>query len=616
MVLPIELQYAILVKCDYNTIIKYCLCNRSTLNFCKDQHLWQQKACYDFSIDRQSFSRINVPDNDPMLKYIYLWSKFENSVLNKFMLSSGYAQNIKVISFIRDIGGKIELSLKTSKDPVDIVQTIHKKRPFTTYELERIINTSSDIGNIKLCEFSIECGCNNLNTSLIQASHKGFLDIVIFLIKKGANDLHRAVSYASMGGHLDVIKYIYENNNLMDLTHVLRLVSGPHPNLFIVEYITQSNKNININDCFIQSINNKHYDIIRYFLKLHPSNIYQGLEKSVYTGDLNIFKLLFNYCVNKNINVSNIIEISITQNRSKIICFLIDNNFKLSHQNILYLYNNKNKNVIDKYLTEHDNDKFSSSNISEALCCPISYAIIKNAIDINVFIKEVFTTASGCDKIYDNIGLIMMIIKYCHNIHKNLIISSVLKYDNLKGYSHHSNTKPQLNIYKKSLIYGLINNSFNNNNFDVAITIILYLQENNLLQFFIDIIEDISIKKLTKNNPSLANYFINLIIHNQNKNYKDILENLLYKSLIENHTDTISYFIQNLGYNADDLLIKCAKNNIVESAKYLIEFENAQKIYECIDISINKNYHELTEYLLQINNDDCEDFDYDYLDDI
>ena len=230
--LPTEILINILLKSDYEQIVKICQQSKRLRNICDDRYFWQNKAQRDFG------QKLPKEINNPKIGYLKLLTvegKRCEIGSERFWDASQCLLNAT-------IRGKLNLvTYFTSRisDPIWIIKAMFSAVRFRHVDIIEFFTNRIQRFHPDLYNFL-------LNSALHGASAGNHLDLVHHYLNLGANDINGAVNAAATYGSLDVLRELYKDGSIdLEKTFVTAAGTG---NINILEYLISNWDNmININ---------------------------------------------------------------------------------------------------------------------------------------------------------------------------------------------------------------------------------------------------------------------------------------------------------------------------------------------------------------------------------
>ncbi len=143
---------------------------------------------------------------------------------------------------------KIDFRIKIYRPFLDMMDG----KKIARESLDDMITIMAANGNIRGVKLLIEKGADvyifSDSTPLIEASMKGYLDVVKYLVEEKHVDIHvwndEALFRAAASGHLDVVKYLVENGAVVDAAGSPLNQAVVDGHLDVVKYLVEHGANI------------------------------------------------------------------------------------------------------------------------------------------------------------------------------------------------------------------------------------------------------------------------------------------------------------------------------------------------------------------------------------
>lgn len=123
-------------------------------------------------------------------------------------------------------------------------------------------------GNMDFVDFFLQKGAD-VNYGLAGASLKGDIKLINYFLDKGAEDLNEAIAYASKGGSSETVSYLVNKALEKDIdinwNRALNNAAGKG-NLNLVEYFIDVRGADDLDNAMTSAIIGNHYDVVKYLI--------------------------------------------------------------------------------------------------------------------------------------------------------------------------------------------------------------------------------------------------------------------------------------------------------------------------------------------------------------
>ena len=326
-----------------------------------------------FNIEHLTEKYSNELNNyrDELLKQISLNTRSEIELVNQ----NGLNQNkneLKKVKFKRS-----KLDLKCVRKLINIEFSLGRRLSDSQLVKYKSILGFSDFISTKLKEADKKIG-----EALLQAVHKGNLEVVKILVDNGA-DVNSSVSkntraliLAAERDKFEIVKYLVENGadvNLRDYGNTTALMMASFENLEIVRYLIEKGADVNAKNnnkytALSQATLTGHIDIVKCLVEngidVNSKDYFDNtaLISASENGRLNIVKYLVEHGADVNIaNELNITALSIASQlgRFEVVKYLVENGADVTKKNSdnktpLMLAKERGNSELIRYLTRSE----------------------------------------------------------------------------------------------------------------------------------------------------------------------------------------------------------------------------------------------------------------------
>jgi len=254
--LPYETLFNILLSLSYQQIINFCQTNRQYYSICQDNNFWAIKAVREFKITVKQFYQSQLTGQD---RYLQL---------------------------LAEVG---DICVPGSERIIDV---------------NKCLGLVSANNNIKLIDYFITKGADDINYALLQAAKNGHLEVIRYLLSLLPEDtiiprdvLKEALILATYGQHQLIIKYLItlgkffhqlDVNYIFPFTEDLNealITAAITGNIQIYDYLVSLGSDLcsiadNLNATLFATAQYNHPDLI-----IHIANL---ARKKRYTIDLSL----------------------------------------------------------------------------------------------------------------------------------------------------------------------------------------------------------------------------------------------------------------------------------------------------------------------------------------
>jgi len=311
--LPYETLFNVLLPLPYQEIITFCQINRQYFNICQDLNFWATKAYLELKVPFEQFYQTSLAGPDRYLQLLAelnkiclpgsersvdvniclgLASSHNNLNLVKYFLEQG-ANNLEPAFLAASANGHLEM-LKYLVS-IMIPETLVYPNVLSdalliaaSHQHQNIIDYLIYLGNIFHYNFpTIE----NLNNALINTADTGNIKLFDYLLLLGANNLEGALYNAAEHNQKNLVTHIInlaqKTNYDLDLVMaLLGAASGGHKEL--LDYILRLDSTLNdieiLDGALVEAATNGHKEMIDYLLFLGAADVNLILTGAAYGG--------------------------------------------------------------------------------------------------------------------------------------------------------------------------------------------------------------------------------------------------------------------------------------------------------------------------------------------
>lgn len=181
----------IMSNLDDETLLSFCLANRSANLLCKEESFWRNRFIKKYGIPSfpvTSWRRVYLKSVNYLSKEEIDYDVLYNIVKNKeykdidliiFLDNFQKHENkLNDFSFLQGIKGAVEVN------DIEMIKLLMGMRNFSEYSLNRLLEFAVEASNKDLIDFFIASGAKNLNMALYAAIKSKNLDIVKYITNK------------------------------------------------------------------------------------------------------------------------------------------------------------------------------------------------------------------------------------------------------------------------------------------------------------------------------------------------------------------------------------------------------------------------------------------------
>ena len=279
MNLPSSIYIEILLNTDYNDIPNLCQSSSDFSKACQDPYFWALRAEKDYGVKQQDLLLLPCSTT----KECYEWIRYINPKIG--LEKASKIGSLPLVKFFVQQGANPNDAVNYPKEDLDLnVAKFLIPDRISDVELGKAIN----IGDLQLVKSAVKQGARNINSSMWEASKKGYLDIVKYLVDYGAEELNQGMAE---GGHLDIINFLI-SRGANDFNEAMATAAiGGH--IEIVKMMIEMGAD-NFTDALIEASKNGHTEIVKIMLDNAAGNydFFLALEKAASKGHIDIVRLL------------------------------------------------------------------------------------------------------------------------------------------------------------------------------------------------------------------------------------------------------------------------------------------------------------------------------------